>query len=68
MADLPNSRFADAENQYPFLTVGLDFSDPIISNTEIRNWESNMSVFSPVLSPELCIWKLFSHWTHVDAY
>ena len=28
MADLPSFQFAEAENQYPFLNVGIDFFGP----------------------------------------
>ena len=39
MADLPSFRFAEAEKQYPFLNVGLDFLGPFYVEHRNRKLE-----------------------------
>ena len=39
MSDLPHFRFADAEKQYPFINVGLDYFGPFYIEDNTRKLE-----------------------------
>ena len=46
MSDLPPFRFADAEKQYPFIIVGLDYFGPFYIEDNSRGLKNSTSAFS----------------------
>ena len=66
MADLPSFRFAEAEKQYPFLNVGLDFFGPFY--IEHRKHKLNKQYVCLVTRAVHRIWSLVRYWTQIFAY
>ena len=51
MSDLPNFRFADAEKQYPFINVGLDYFGPFYIEDNTRKLEKQyICIFTCLVS------------------